>query len=139
MVSVVGCRDLRSAQPAASGAPSMQPYVALLLRQGRAAQPLLHETRISAGTSPNFGETARVSMSGKAAVQGVELEAVVFDGAAASGAGAGGIIGVARIRVPPAGHAAAAKGGGAGVELHPLLHPTSGRHAGVLELGVRWE
>ena len=132
-VSVVGCRDLRPPGGSARGAPGLQPYVTLLLPVPAPGQPpLLFETRTAAGSSPSFQERASFGLGGGAAAQ--VLEAVVFDAAAGGAAGGNGIIGVARILLPPAG-----QGADGGATLHPLLHPTSGRHAGVLELGVRWE
>lgn len=128
LVDVVGCRDLRCSSKAAG---EMQPYVALMLPQPGGRQPLLFESRPAAGSSPVFGQQAAFSVRDGAAA--VPLEAVVFDAAAGADAQQS-IIGVAQIGVPPAGSQA----GGGSTQLHPLLHPTSGRHAGALEVGLRW-
>lgn len=128
IVDVVRCRDLRSSSGEASG---LQPYVALMLPQRGGRPPLLFESRPAAGSSPEFQQQAAFSVGEQAA--GAELEAVVFDAAAGADA-QHSIIGVARIPLPPGGSESA----GGAAQLHPLLHPISGRHAGALELGLRW-
>lgn len=128
LVDVVGCRDLRCSSKAAG---ELQPYVALMLPQPGGRPPLLFESRPAAGGSPVFSQQAAFSVKDGAAV--VQLEAVVFDAAAAADAQQS-IIGVAQIAVPTSGSQA----GGGSTQLHPLLHPTSGRHAGALEVGLHW-
>lgn len=128
LVDVVGCKDLRCSSKTAR---ELQPYVALMLPQPDGRPPMLFESRPAAGSSPAFGQQAVFSVT--AGVAAGQLEAVVFDAAAGADARQS-MIGVARIAVPPAGSRAA----GGATQLHPLLHPTAGRHAGVLEVGLRW-
>lgn len=134
-VRVVGCRSLRPPHGTGSG---MRPYVALLLPAAAAAagRQAVFETRpaVGGGADPAFDQQAAFAVSGEAAARGLTLEAAVFDDAAGSGADA--IIGTSHISVPPAG--SGGRGSGA-TTLQPLLHPSSGRHAGVLELAVGWE
>ena len=129
LVDVVGCNGLRSSGKAVG---ELQPYVALMLPQPGGRPPLLFESRPSGGGSPVFDQQAAFSVAAQTAAA-QQLEAVVFDAAAGAEAQQS-IIGVARIAVPPPGSSAA----GGAAQLHPLLHPISGRHAGALEVAVRW-
>ncbi|PRW61187.1 X-linked retinitis pigmentosa GTPase regulator-interacting 1 [Chlorella sorokiniana] len=128
LVDLVGCKDLRCSGMAAS---ELQPYVALMLPQPGGRPGLVFEGRPAAGSSPAFGQQA--AFSAKDAAAAGHLEAVVFNAAAGADMQES-LIGMTRIAVPQAGSQAA----GSGTKLLPLLHPTSGRHAGALEVGVRW-
>ena len=103
-----------------------------MLPQRGGRLPLLFESRAAAGSSPVFQQQAAFSVGEEAA--GAELEAVVFDAAAGADA-QHSIIGVARIPLPPLDGSQGAAGT---AQVHPLLHPISGRHAGALELGFCW-
>lgn len=137
-VRVVGCHGLRPPPGGSGSGDSLRPYVALMLPAAAAAagRQAVFETRPAAGggADPAFEQQAAFDVSAAAATHGLTLEAAVLDDAAGSGADA--IIGTARIAVPSA---ISFVGGSGGATLQPLLHPSSGRHAGVLELAVGWE
>ncbi|KAL4856491.1 X-linked retinitis pigmentosa GTPase regulator-interacting protein 1 [Chlorella vulgaris] len=155
-VNVLGCRDLLPAAGSPADLATMQPRVSLLMvpdavaeRGNRGAQlpPLpLHDTPCAyetgrasggTGTQPEWtSECASFAVDGLSAARGeCRLQAVVFDDAVKEGGGPEeSVIGVAHIHLTPNTTPAAGS-----TALHPLLHPVSGRHAGLLELGWVWE
>ncbi|GAB4815102.1 hypothetical protein N2152v2_002148 [Parachlorella kessleri] len=181
-VTVVGCRDLRVANPSLA-----RPYATLSLHKcaastrgsgegvpngntkscsSKARLQRLHgegwllETQPGRGPCPSFLETATATVdwpaaggsshhlvtpglaagSGSAsAASGPCIEVVVFDaGVDAQRDAGGGVVGAARVRLPPDEFDM----GGSGREpgrCYPLVHPVTGRHAGVIELQLAWE
>jgi hypothetical protein len=167
-IKVVGCRNLRVAD-SASARPYVSVCLRVLPGQhaaGRAApgggescagphrlhgQGWLLETQPGRGPSPSFQEAAIAlvevpgrrpercweSEAGEEGAAPVGIEAVVFDaGVDAELDAGGGVIGAARVPLPDA---AARQRGAAGTECYPLVHPATGRHAGVLELQLAWD
>lgn len=158
-ISGLACQGLRVADAA-----SAQPYISLFNCSGqgnsRGLDPMccsgggsgsgggsrgarrlsrqgwLYETRPASGASPQFGDAViplQVPPAGETA-----LEVVVFDAAAGADCSAGaGVVGAARVALPPPGERSA--GGARVVGSFLLVHPATGRHAGVVEMGLAWE
>lgn len=135
-VEVQGCSDLRVLD-----CTRAKPYVCVRVRHALgAAESCGHsrpsttrlgwllETRPACGVHPVFGERTSICIG-----QGDALEVVVFDaGIDAKRDHGGGIIGAAEIS------SIGVRDASPGLRAVPLVHPMTGRHAGVLSLQLSW-